>query len=92
VYVSLTHPSAAGTLDQAPVTVEITVGAVRDALVVPVAALLARPAGGYAVEVVTAGGARHLVPVTVGIFDDADGLVQVSGALTPGQHVVVPAT
>jgi len=28
------------------VTVEITVGAVRDALVVPVAALLARPAGG----------------------------------------------
>ena len=91
VYVSLTHPSAAGTLDQAPVTVEITVGAVRDALVVPVAALLAQPAG-YAVEVVTAGGARHLVPVTVGIFDDADGLVQVSGALTPGQHVVVPAT
>ena len=92
VYVSLTHPSAAGTLDQAPVTVEITVGAVRDALVVPVAALLAQPAVGYAVEVVTAGGARHLVPVTVGIFDDADGLVQVSGALTPGQHVVVPAT
>jgi len=92
VYVSLTHPSAAGTLDQAPVTVEITVGAVRDALVVPVAALLAQPAGGYAVEVVAAGGARHLVPVTVGIFDDADGLVQVSGALTPGQHVVVPAT
>ena len=59
---------------------------------VPVAALLAQSAGGYAVEVVAAGGARHLVPVTVGIFDDADGLVQVSGALTPGQHVVVPAT
>jgi hypothetical protein len=42
--------------------------------------------------VTSAGGARHLVPVTVGIFDDADGLAQVTGALTPGQHVVVPAT
>jgi hypothetical protein len=28
----------------------------------------------------------------IGIFDDADGMVQVSGALTPGQLVVVPAT
>jgi len=25
------------------------------------------------------------------VFDDADGLVQVAGALTPGQLVVVPA-
>jgi hypothetical protein len=33
-----------------------------------------------------------VVPVTVGLFDDADGLVEVGGALTPGQHVVVPAT
>jgi hypothetical protein len=32
------------------------------------------------------------VPVTPGIFDDADGLVQVTGALTPGQRVVVPAS
>lgn len=92
VYVSLTHPSAVEALDQAPVTVEITVNAVRNALVVPVAALLAQSSGGYAVEVVTAGGARHLVPVTVGIFDDVDGLVQVSGALTPGQRVVVPSS
>ena len=29
------------------------------------------------------------MPVTVGIFDDTDGLVEVTGALTPGQHVVV---
>jgi hypothetical protein len=35
---------------------------------------------------------RHLVPVKLGIFDDTDGLVQVTGALTPGQRVVVPAT
>jgi hypothetical protein len=33
------------------------------------------------------------VPVTVGpIFDDNSGLVQVTGALTPGQRVVVPAS
>jgi hypothetical protein len=32
------------------------------------------------------------VPVTPGIFDDADGLVQVTGALIPGERVVVPAT
>jgi multidrug efflux pump subunit AcrA (membrane-fusion protein) len=92
VYVSLRNQSAIGSLDLAPVTVEITVGTVRNVLVVPVGALLAQPGGGYAVEVVGSGGTRHLVPVTAGIFDDADGLVQVSGALTPGQRVVVPAT
>ena len=63
--VSLTHPKAAGKLDQAPVTVTITTGQVRNALVVPVAALLAQPHGGYAVEVV-AGGRHHLVKVTPG--------------------------
>ena len=55
-------------------------------------ALLAQSSGGYAVEVAGAGNTRRLVPVTVGIFDDTDGLVQVTGALTPGQRVVVPAT
>ena len=34
---------------------------------------------------------RHLVPVTLGLFDDADGLVQVSGSgLAAGERVVVP--
>ena len=47
---------------------------------------------GYAVEVVGAGDTRRLVPVTVGIFDDNSGLVQVTGALAPGEQVVVPAT
>jgi hypothetical protein len=92
VTVTLTHPSVAGTLDQAPVTVYITTASVSDALAVPVEALLARSSGGYAVEVAGTGNARRLVPVTVGIFDDASGLVQVTGALTPGEHVVVPAT
>jgi hypothetical protein len=93
VYVTLDHPQAAGGLDQAPVTVNITTASAKNALTVPVAALLAQPSGGYAVEVTGPGSARHLVPVTTGIFDDTDGLVQVSGAgLAAGQHVVVPAT
>ena len=60
-------------------------------LVVPVDALLALASGGYAVEEIGAGGAHHLVAVTTGLFDDADGLVQVSGSgLAAGQRVVVP--
>jgi hypothetical protein len=92
VQVTLTDPQAAGTLDQAPLTVNITTATVRNTLVVPVAALLAQASGGYAVEVIGTGSARRYVPVTTGIFDDADGLVQVTGALTPGQRVVVPTT
>jgi multidrug efflux pump subunit AcrA (membrane-fusion protein) len=92
VYVNLTKPSAAGTLDQAPVTVSITTASAPDALVVPVGALLAQTSGGYAVEVVGAGNTRHLVPVQPGIFDDDSGLVQVTGRLTPGQRVVVPSS
>jgi len=89
VYVSLDHPKVARNLSSAPVTVKVTTGSVANALVVPVAALMAR-SGGYDVEVTGPGG-HHLVKVTVGMFDDADGLVQVTGNLTPGQHVVVPA-
>jgi len=98
VTVALTHPSAAGTLDQAPVTVYITTASVSHALAVPVGALLAQvpgegeAGGGYAVEVIGARGTRRLVAVTAGIFDDHSGLVQVTGALTPGEQVVVPAT
>jgi hypothetical protein len=100
VTVALTHPSAAGTLDQAPVTVYITTASSPGpVLTVPVSALLAQPAkgngavgGSYAVEVTGAGGTRRLVPVTVGIFDDNSGMVQVTGALTPGERVVVPVT
>ena len=79
-------------LDQAPVTVNITTASAKNALVVPVAALLAQAPGGYDVEVVGPGNTRRYVRVTIGIFDDAYGLVQVTGALTPGQRVVVPAT
>jgi multidrug efflux pump subunit AcrA (membrane-fusion protein) len=90
VLVALTDPKTAGRLDQAPATVAITTARVSNVLVVPVAALLSRPDDGYAVEVTGPGG-HHLVAVQVGLFDDAAGLVQVSGAgLAAGQHVVVP--
>jgi hypothetical protein len=93
VDVTFSDPAATGRWDQAPVQVGITTASVPDALVVPVTALLARSGGGYAVEVVGAGATRHLVAVSLGLFDDADGLVQVTGAgLAAGQEVVVPST
>jgi hypothetical protein len=91
VLVTPADPAATGTWDQAPVTVDISTASVPDALVVPVDALLALAGGGYAVEVAGTNGVHHLVPVTPGIFDDADGLVQVSGSgLSAGAAVVVP--
>jgi multidrug efflux pump subunit AcrA (membrane-fusion protein) len=92
VTVTMTHPSAAGTLDQAAVTVYITTATAPNALAVPVTALVAQSSGGYVVEVVGPGNSRRYVPVTVGIFDDATGMVQVTGALTPGEQVVVAAS
>jgi hypothetical protein len=93
VDVRLLHPAAAGSLDQAPVQVEITTASVRSVLVVPVNTLLALAGGGYAVEVVNPAGVHRLVAVTTGLFDDAEGLVQVSGrGLRVGQRVVVPSS
>jgi hypothetical protein len=93
VEVAPLHPAATGSLDQAPVHVSITTATVRGALVVPVAALLALAGGGYAVEEVTPRGVHRLVPVQLGMFDDAAGLVQVTGSgLAAGQRVVVPAS
>ena len=91
VQVSLLHPAAAGTLDEASVTVYLTTATANDVLTVPVTALLAQP-GKYVVEIVGPGDTRQYVPVTPGITDIVDGLVQVSGALTPGEQVVVAAS
>lgn len=92
VLVRPSDPAATGTWDRAQVNVTITTGSVREALVVPVDALLAQTSGGYAVEVVGNDGVHHLVPVGLGLFDDADGLVQVTGtSLDVGQRIVVPA-
>jgi peptidoglycan hydrolase-like protein with peptidoglycan-binding domain len=86
-----TDPAATGTLDEAPVNVSITVASVSHALVVPVDALLALAGGGYALEEVAPTGTHHLVAVSTGLFDDADGMVAVTGsALEAGQRVVVP--
>jgi hypothetical protein len=93
VAVRLSHEAAAGQLDQAPVSAAIVTGRVKDALAVPVTALLALAGGGYAVEVVAPTGVHHLVAIELGLFDDADGLVQINGrGLKAGQRVVVPGS
>ncbi|HEX4403081.1 MAG TPA: hypothetical protein VHZ98_17320 [Galbitalea sp.] len=91
ILVTPTDAAATGTWDQAPVNVTITTASVRNVLAVPVDALLAQTGGAYAVEIAGASGAHRLVTVSLGLFDDADGMVQVSGAnLAAGQDVVVP--
>jgi Putative peptidoglycan binding domain len=93
VDITPSDPATTGKWDQAPVKVGITTAIVRGAQVVPVSALLAQSDGGYAVEVVGPRVRNHLVPVSLGLFDDADGLVQVTGSgLTAGQEVVAPST
>jgi hypothetical protein len=92
VNVTPTDPTATGTWDQAPVQVGITSASVHHALAVPVTALLAHSGGSYSVEVVGTGGSNHLIGVSLGLFDDAQGLVQVTGSgLAAGQRVVVPS-
>jgi peptidoglycan hydrolase-like protein with peptidoglycan-binding domain len=92
VDITPTDPTATGHLDQAPVNVSITTESVQDALAVPIDALLALAGGGYAVEVIE-GRLHRLEAVSLGLFDDADGLVQVSGqGVSAGQRVVVPQT
>jgi len=93
VYITPSKPKETGQLDQAPVQVSIISDTVEDVLSVPVNALLALAGGGYAVEVVDAGGAHRLIAVTTGLFDDSAGKVQVTGdGLAAGQNVVVPAS
>ena len=91
--VRLTHPGAAGNLDQAPVSVNIVSARARAVLAVPISALVALAGGGYGVEVVRGSGSpatRQLVPVQTGLFSDS--LVQVSGpGIAPGLEVEVPS-
>jgi peptidoglycan hydrolase-like protein with peptidoglycan-binding domain len=91
VLVRPTDPAATGKWDQAPVQVAVTTATATNATVVPVDALLALAGGGYGVEVAQGRGRRKLVGVSLGLFDDAAGLVQVRRSrLRPGQRVVVP--
>jgi peptidoglycan hydrolase-like protein with peptidoglycan-binding domain len=90
-FIDLDDPAKAGGLDQAPVGVDITTKGVDNALSVPVTALLGKSGGGFAVEVVRAGGRRDLVAVKLGLFDTGGGRVQVEGDLREGDSVVVPS-
>ena len=91
VHIRPAHLEAVGRLYQALVEVAITDQTVHDVLAVPVTALLALSGGGYAMEVVAGDGTHHVVRVTTGLFDDAAGMVQVSGpGVRAGQRVVVP--
>jgi multidrug efflux pump subunit AcrA (membrane-fusion protein) len=91
VYVTLDDPARARGLDQVPVRVEITTQGVENALSVPVTAIVGKAGGGFAVEVVRDDGRRELVAVKLGLFDTADGRVQVDGDVRAGDHVVVPS-
>jgi peptidoglycan hydrolase-like protein with peptidoglycan-binding domain len=84
--VQVTLPAGAD-LDQAPVQVSITTLTRPDVLLVPVTALLARPGGGYQVRLDSGG----YVQVNPGLFDSANGNVEVTGDLTVGKKVQVPA-
>jgi peptidoglycan hydrolase-like protein with peptidoglycan-binding domain len=78
-----------GAYDKAPVIVHIGAGRRAGVLAVPIAALLARPGGGYAVQVVRNGQVRT-VPVETGVF--TEGKVEVEGpGLAEGMRVGVPA-
>jgi peptidoglycan hydrolase-like protein with peptidoglycan-binding domain len=92
VFIKLKQVREVRGIQEAPVQVSITTGRVANALSVPVTALLAQAGGDYAVEIVDAGGEGRLVAVHLGSFDQANGLVQVSGSgLSAGQRVVVPS-
>lgn len=91
VTITLDNPDQANGLDRAPVRTQITTTGVKDALSVPVVALVGMTGGGYGVDVLRDDGHRQLVAVTLGQFDDTSGRVQVEGDVKPGDTVVVPS-
>jgi peptidoglycan hydrolase-like protein with peptidoglycan-binding domain len=87
VRVSIGDQAALGSLDTAPVDVDLTSAERKDVLAVPVAALLALPDGGTGVEVVDQA-TTHIVKVKAGMF--AAGQVEISGnRIAPGVTVGV---
>ncbi|MEV0645010.1 peptidoglycan-binding domain-containing protein [Phytomonospora sp. NPDC050363] len=89
VTVSIKDQKALGSLDSAPVKVELTAETREDVLVVPVEALLALREGGYGLQIVE-GSSTRIVAVEAGMF--AAGLVEVSGAgVAEGVTVGLPS-
>jgi hypothetical protein len=90
VDITPSDPAATGTVDQAPVTVAVTTATVKDVLAVPATALVTAAGGRPGIEVVDANHITHTVQVTMGLFDDANGLVQITGTgLDVGQHIAL---
>lgn len=88
VTVEIADQAALAGLEVASVDVEFTSDSRDDVLSVPIAALLARPDGGFAVELVGDGGTT-LLPVDTGLF--AAGRVEVTGdGVVEGLDVSVP--
>ncbi|MFI0350436.1 peptidoglycan-binding protein [Actinomadura sp. 9N407] len=89
VGIAVGRQSALGPYDKAPVEVHLTAGRHADVLAVPIGALLARPGGGYAVQLVE-GASTRTVPVETGAF--SDGRVEITGTgLAEGMKVGIPA-
>lgn len=82
------RPPRGFVLDQSPVSVDIVTGARRDVLLIPIAALLARPGGGYQVRLAD----RSAIQVKPGVFDESTGRVEITEGLTAGQQVEVPSS
>src|SRR3569833_1317471 len=76
VIISIKDQHALGTLDAAPVSLQVGTGTRTNVLVVPVGAMLALPGGGYGLQVIK-DGKTSFAAVKTGMF--ADGMVEVSG-------------
>jgi peptidoglycan hydrolase-like protein with peptidoglycan-binding domain len=88
VSVTIDGQKALGSLDAAPVDVDLVASKRKAVLAVPVAALLALPQGGFGVQVVH-GGRTRIVAVKTGMF--AAGQVEVTGnGIAEGVRVGVP--
>jgi hypothetical protein len=88
VIVAIPDQEALGDLEAATVDVEFSSERREDVLTVPVSALLARPEGGFGVEIVE-GRASRIAPVRTGMF--AGGRVEISGEeIAEGVKVGVP--
>jgi hypothetical protein len=88
VEVEIVLAEGGAVVDESPVAVRVEEVLERDAIVVPIASLLALAEGGYAVEVVEGDGSVRLTGVSLGTFLGNE--VSVTGDVEPGDRVVVP--